>query len=226
MAEALRVELPAGCDQAADLRVAEAALRRRQAGQLDVLVADPAEPAQDGQRLRVLRLVAVVEAQDDRLAARQRRRRRASTRRPGRASPPCQPARFSACICAANSRRLTYRPGNGAPAGGGAITWYMRIGTGCVPGRPAARVWRGRRGAGAVGRARGRRRACRRAAGGAAASRRAARAAEQHDRERDDGHARSARGPRAAPPAQRRAGVPHGVRVQRRRGPSARPAHD
>ena len=46
----------------------------------------------------------------------------------------CQPAAFSACICAANSAEGTYSPGNGAPAGGGLITWYMSTGTVAVPG--------------------------------------------------------------------------------------------
>src|SRR6476620_4319504 len=52
----------------------------------------------------------------------------------------CQPAPASACICCENSSGGTYRPGNGAPAGGGAITWYMRIGTGVGPGRPVPRA--------------------------------------------------------------------------------------
>src|ERR1700680_3925500 len=60
----------------------------------------------------------------------------------------CQPALFSACICAVNSSGATYRPGNGAPGGGAAITWYMRIGTDRVPGWPVAEfpvaVWSGR----------------------------------------------------------------------------------
>ena len=34
----------------------------------------------------------------------------------------------------------TYSPGNGAPAGGGVITWYMRIGTVAVPGTPVPRA--------------------------------------------------------------------------------------
>ncbi len=50
----------------------------------------------------------------------------------------CHPATFSPCICAANSAGVTYRPGNGAPLGGGAITWYMSTGTVAVPGVPVA----------------------------------------------------------------------------------------
>ena len=45
---------------------------------------------------------------------------------------------MSACICAANSSEGTYSPGNGAPAGGGLITWYIRTGTVAVPGLPVA----------------------------------------------------------------------------------------
>src|SRR5947209_8513083 len=48
----------------------------------------------------------------------------------------CHPADLSACICWANSSAGTYRPGNGAPAGGGLITWYIRIGTVALPGTP------------------------------------------------------------------------------------------
>src|SRR5690348_8999255 len=48
----------------------------------------------------------------------------------------CQPADLSACIWAANSSAGTYRPGNGAPAGGGLITWYMSTGTVAFPGLP------------------------------------------------------------------------------------------
>ena len=48
----------------------------------------------------------------------------------------CHPAALSACIWAANSSAGTYKPGNGAPAGGGLITWYMRIGTVALPGTP------------------------------------------------------------------------------------------
>ena len=53
--------------------LAEPALGGRQPAELEVLVADPAEPAQHRQRLGVLRLVAVVEAEHDRLARAQRR---------------------------------------------------------------------------------------------------------------------------------------------------------
>ena len=49
MAEALRIELPAGRDQSLDLGLRQPALGGRQARQLDVLVADPAQAAQHGQ---------------------------------------------------------------------------------------------------------------------------------------------------------------------------------
>src|SRR5947207_12924912 len=68
MAVALRVELPAGPDQASHLGSGEAALRRRQPADLDVLVGHPSEPLQYGQRLRELGLVAVVEREHERFA--------------------------------------------------------------------------------------------------------------------------------------------------------------
>ena len=76
--EALRIELPARCDEPAHLFRRQPALRGRQAAQLNVLVADPSERAQHRQRLRVLRLVAVVEREHDRFACTQGR-----TRAPG-----------------------------------------------------------------------------------------------------------------------------------------------
>src|ERR1019366_2817666 len=72
VAEALRVELPAGGEEAVDLALAEPTLGRRESAQLDVLHADPAEAAQHGEGLRVLGLISVVEAEDDRLARSQR----------------------------------------------------------------------------------------------------------------------------------------------------------
>ena len=71
VADALRVELPAGLHQSPDLGVGQAALRRRQPGQLDVLIRHPAEPAQHRKRCGVLRVIAVVEGDDDRLAGRE-----------------------------------------------------------------------------------------------------------------------------------------------------------
>ena len=137
MAEALRVELPAGGDQAADLVCAEAALRRRQAGQLDVLVADPAEPPQHGERLGELRLVAVVEAEHDRFAC-------------AAARSPCAPVgrdlverdgvparALQRLHLFGELRRGHVEAREGRAGGGGAITWYIRIGTGACPGRPA-----------------------------------------------------------------------------------------
>ena len=72
VAVALRVELPPRGEQAADLCLTESALRGRQSGELNVLVADPPEPAQDRQRLGVLGLIPVVEAEHDRFACPQR----------------------------------------------------------------------------------------------------------------------------------------------------------
>src|SRR6202050_4217588 len=61
VAEALGIELPARRDQTTDLCPAEASLGGWQPGELHVLIADPSEAAKHGQRLGVLRLIAVVE---------------------------------------------------------------------------------------------------------------------------------------------------------------------
>jgi len=59
VAEALRVELPAGGEQATDLFGGERPLRRRRPLSWMFFIANPAELAQHGQRLRVLGAVAV-----------------------------------------------------------------------------------------------------------------------------------------------------------------------
>src|SRR3954462_5852835 len=114
MRDALRVQLPAGGQDPARGFPAEPTLRRRKARQLQDHDADPMEPPEHGQRLVELRLVTVVEADDDRSSARQRRGVAPRVHSWSRVTA-VQPAAFSAPIWAANSLGRTYSAGNGAP---------------------------------------------------------------------------------------------------------------
>ena len=117
---------------------AEPALRGRQPGQLDVLLADPAEaraapaaPACTGTGSRCRSSARSV----CRAAA---RCRGASRRRPRRASPrPAGALRARASVRRTRPAART-GPGTARPAAARAITWYIRIGTAPVPGRPVA----------------------------------------------------------------------------------------
>ena len=136
MAEALRVELPACRDEPFDLALEQPALRGRQAAQLDVLDPDPAQPLQDWQRLGVLRLVAVVEGQDDRFARPERDAAASSRPRPGPASRHASPPASAPASVPRTAAVRRTAPGTGAPAGGAAITWYISSGTAACPGGP------------------------------------------------------------------------------------------
>ncbi len=136
VAEALGIELPARRDQTTDLCLAEAPLGGWQPGELHVLIADPSEAAKHGQRLGVLRLIAVVEGDDDRFARSQRYAmlpvRLHLIERHGVPAGALQRLHLRGEL----TRHDVQPRERGAPGGGAAITWYIRIGTGSVPGGP------------------------------------------------------------------------------------------
>ena len=123
-------------------------------GVLDCQVdhAGPAVAAEDGGRCGELAAMAVVERNHDRVGGQ------------ASAEPPVvgnsaerhdvKPCRASQRICAAKAGPETWSSGYRASAGGSAMTWYVRIGTGSDVGSPegaarlcrALRVFRGRGG--------------------------------------------------------------------------------
>ena len=146
--ERVRVDLPAVGHQRADLVLGDPALA--EVAQLEVEHAGPAEPAQHRPRVRVLRQVAVVEGDHDRLA-----RERAAVlprveRLPQRDRVVAGRAQRAHLGREARPRRPT-APGSASPAGAAETTWYMRIGTG-IRRAAAPRTSAGRR---RHGRARG-----------------------------------------------------------------------
>ena len=97
----------------------------------------PTHPSRcsDGERLRVLGLVAVVEAEHDRFARWSDAPLRQWACTWSRVTA-CQPAFLQRLHLRCELGRRHVQSWEGAPGGGAAITWYIRIGTAPAPGWP------------------------------------------------------------------------------------------
>ena len=143
VAEALRVQLPAGGDQPLHLARPRPPCEGGRPLSWMFSTADPAEPAQDRQRLRVLRLIAVVEADHDRFARGQRDAAAPVGLRAGPCVTACQPAPASALhllreLCGRHVQARERRAGGRRRDH---VVHEDRHGRGARPRRCRARAW-------------------------------------------------------------------------------------